>query len=54
MDAGRIYSQTEGQAVIIVSPDAVTPHFLCVYTFLVAMAVFRIHNKGLYIPGRFD
>lgn len=32
MDAGRIYSQTEGQALIIVSPDAVTP--LIFYTFI--------------------
>lgn len=54
MDAGRIYSQTEGQALIIVSPDAVTPHFLRIYPFLVATAVFRIRNKGLYSPGRFD
>lgn len=32
MDAGRIYSQTEGQALIIVSLDAVTP--LIFYAFI--------------------
>lgn len=40
MDAGRIYSQTEGQDLIIVSPDAVTPLIFYAFIRFLLLALF--------------